>query len=152
LRSEAQRETLEVASAAVSERAGLYPALQELIPRSDLFLLLPDPVAVNADTVYGLLLTTYRAGVPVVGFSEGLLNAGALVSLFSTAQQQGRQGADLARRVLAHESTLPEPQYPRQFTVRVNASVARSLGLHVPGEQLLHDDLAARRGEPGGAP
>ena len=110
-------------------------------------MLLPDPVAINADTVYGLLLTTYRAGVPVVGFSEGLLNAGALISLFSTAQQQGRQGADIAHRVLAHEAGLPAAQYPRYFSVRVNASVSRSLGLHLPTEEELQAALSARASE-----
>jgi ABC-type uncharacterized transport system substrate-binding protein len=143
LAAEAQRGGLELAAATVADRAALYPALQDLIPRSDLLLLLPDPVAINADTVYGLLLTTYRAGVPVVGFSEGLLNAGALLSLFSSAQQQGRQGAEIAQRLLAHEGALPEPQYPRYFSVRINASVARSLGLNLPGEQQLHDALDA---------
>lgn len=145
LQAQTRRKALELASATVADRSALYPALQDLIPRSDLLLLLPDPVAINADTVYGLLLTTYRAGVPVVGFSEGLLNAGALVSLFSTAQQQGVQGAEIARRWLAHDGALPEPQYPEQFTVRVNGSVARSLGLNLPSEQELHDALAAHR-------
>ena len=144
VRGEASKRGLAIASAPVSERADIYPVLQTLIPESDLLLLLPDPVAINADTVYGLLLTTYRAGVPVIGFSEGLLNAGALVSLFSTAQQQGRQGADIARRVLAHEGALPAAQYPRYFSVRVNASVARSLGLHVPPQEELQTALSAR--------
>ena len=110
------------------------------MPESDLLLLVPDPVVANADTVYGLLLTSYRAQIPVVGYSEGLLNAGALVSLFSTARQQGRQGAEIVGRLLAHEA-LPTPQHPRYFTVRVNASVARSLGLRLPAESALNAAL-----------
>ena len=147
LRAGAKARSLDVATATVGERSALYPALQTLLPRSDLLLLLPDPVAINADTLYGLLLASYRARVPVVGFSEGLLKAGSLVALFSTPQQQGAQGAEIARRVLAHDGGLPAPQYPRAFTVRVNASVARSLGLRVPDEQELQAALDARRGE-----
>ena len=147
LRADAKARSLDIAPATVSERAALYPALQALLPQSDLLLLLPDPVAINADTVYGLLLASYRARVPVAGFSEGLLKAGSLVALFSTPQQQGAEGAEIARRLLAHDSGLPAPQYPRDFTVRVNASVARSLGLRMPTEQELQTALGARRGD-----
>jgi ABC-type uncharacterized transport system substrate-binding protein len=143
LRSEARSRELSLNVAQVGESSGVYAALQSVMPDSDLLLLLPDPVATNADTVYGLLLTSYRAQTPVVGYSEGLLNAGALVSLFSTARQQGRQGAEIASRILAHEA-LPAPQHPKYFTVRVNASVARSLGLHVPAEAALYSALRER--------
>lgn len=147
LRAEASRRGLQPTFAKVVESAGVYAALQAVMPESDVLLPLPDPVATSADTVYGLLLTSYRAQVPVVGFSEGLLNAGALVSLYSTARQQGRQGAEIASRVVAHESGLPAAQYPRYFTVRVNASVARSLGLHLPAETALQDALSAQAGD-----
>jgi ABC-type uncharacterized transport system substrate-binding protein len=141
LRSEARSRSLNPTFAKVAESSGVYSALQTVMPESDLLLLLPDPVATNADTVYGLLLTSYRAQIPVVGFSEGLLNAGALVALYSTARQQGKQGAEIASRILARTGGLPAPQNPHYFTVRVNASVARSFGLHLPAETVLHDAL-----------
>ncbi|HET7064066.1 MAG TPA: ABC transporter substrate binding protein [Rudaea sp.] len=140
LAAQARSRELTLKFARVGESSGVYAALQSVMPDSDLLLLVPDPIATNADTVYGLLLTSYRAQIPVVGYSEGLLNAGALVSLFSTAKQQGRQGAEIASRILAHE-TLPAPQHPKYFTVRVNASVARSLGLHLPTEASLYSAL-----------
>jgi len=140
LRSEARNRDLSLDFARVGESSGVYAALQSVMPESDLLLLVPDPVVANADTVYGLLLTSYRAQIPVVGYSEGLLNAGALVSLFSTARQQGRQGAEIAGRILSGEG-LPAPQHPRYFSVRVNASVARSLGLRLPAESALNAAL-----------
>jgi len=143
LGNQARQHTLDLTVARITERSGLYGALQNVLPASDLLLMLPDPLVANADTVYGLLLTTYRAQLPVVGFSEGLLNAGALLSLYSTAHQQGRQGAEIAREVLAHPGALPEPQYPKYFTVRVNGSVARSLGLHLPPEEALGSALSS---------
>ena len=140
----ARKRSLILNVAAVEETSDVYAALRSVIPRSDLLLLLPDPVATSVDTVHGLLLTSYRAQVPVIGFSEGLAKAGALLSLFSTASQQGRQGAEIARRVLNGEGGLPAPGYPKHFTVRVNASVARSLGLELPSEQTLRDALLER--------
>jgi hypothetical protein len=149
LRDEARKRALEITPARIEEASGLYGALQTLLPASDLLLMLPDPVAANADSVYGLLLTAYRAELPVIGFSEGLLNAGALLSLFSTARQQGRQGAEIAAHALMQNGALPPAQYPKYFTVRVNASVARSLGLHLPAQDALGKALEDRGdGEP----
>jgi hypothetical protein len=142
LHSRARERGLSLNIAKVSEASSVYGALQTVIPESDLLLLLPDAVATNADTVYGLLLTSYRAQVPVIGFSAGLHNAGALVSLYSTARQQGRQGAEIASRVLTNKDGLPAPQYPKYFTVQVNASVAHSLGLHLPTDEALSDALS----------
>jgi ABC-type uncharacterized transport system substrate-binding protein len=142
LRDKAHARKLTVEGAAVKDPSGVYGALQKILPESDVLLALPDPVAVSAGTVYGLLLTSYHAQVPVAGFSEGWVKAGALVSLFSTARQQGRQGAEIANRSLAGESTLPLPQYPRSFTVRINATVAHSLGLHLEDEATIAATLA----------
>ncbi len=144
LRGRAHERGLSLNVARVSESSEVYRALQTVIPESESLLLLPDPVATNADTVYGLLFASYRAQIPVLGFSEGLHNAGAFVSLYSTARQQGRQGAEIARRVLSHEDGLPAPQHPRYFSVRVNTSVVRSLGLHVPEEAALSAALSNR--------
>src|SRR5262249_44877314 len=126
LGTQAREHALTLSTARINDRADLYGALRSVLPASDLLLMVPDPVVANADTVYGLLLTTYREQLPVVGFSEGLLNAGALISLFSTARQQGRQGGEIAHQLLIHGGALPAPQYPKYFSVRVNASVARS--------------------------
>lgn len=143
LRERARERDLVLKSAEVTDAAGVYGALQGLLPESDVLLAIPDAVAVNASTIYGLLLTSYRAQIPVVGFSEGLVKAGALLGLFSTSAQQGRQGAEIAARVLAGEAP-PAPQYPKYFTVRGNYSVARSLGLRLPDEAALATALAAR--------
>ena len=86
--------------------------------------------------------TSYRSQIPVLGYSESLSKGGALISLYSSASQQGREGAEIARRVLAGETALPAPRYPRQFTVRINPSVARSLGLQLPDEPSLTAALA----------
>jgi ABC-type uncharacterized transport system substrate-binding protein len=148
LQATASARGMTLASAQIDEASALYGALQGVVADNDVLLLQPDPVAVNPDTVYGLFLASYRAQLPVVGFSEGLLNAGALLSLYSTALQQGRQAAEIARDALAHGGALPTPQYPKYFTVKVNASVARSLGLRVPNG----DALAALLGSADASP
>jgi hypothetical protein len=144
LRDQARERDLTLSLADVSEATGVYAALQNVLPQADMLLALPDPVAFNASTAYGLLLTSYHAQVPVVGFSEGLVKAGALLALFSTAAQQGRQGGEIAARLLSGDVRLPSPQHPRYFTVRVNASVARSLGLRLADDEALARVLVER--------
>jgi ABC-type uncharacterized transport system substrate-binding protein len=128
----------------VADAGDVYNALQKVLPGSDVLLALPDPVAVNASTAYGVLVTSYRSQVPVVGFSRALSDAGALLAVYSTAQQQGRQGAEIAARVLTGDAALPPPQYPRYFTVAVNFFAARALGLAMENESTLAEQLAAR--------
>ncbi len=144
LKDKARERALVLNLAEVTEPSGIYRALQSVMPDSDVLLALPDPVVVSSSTVYGFLLTTYRAQIPVIGFSEGLVRAGALLSLSSSPRQQGRQGAEIVSRILAGDARLPAPQFPRYFTVRVNASVARSLGLQMQDEEALAAALAAR--------
>ncbi len=144
LRDGARDRDLTLNAVEIAESSGVYGALQKVLPVSDILLALPDPVAFNASTVYGLMLTTYRAQVPVVGFSEGLVKAGALIGLFSSAGQIGRQGAEIAGHMLAGDAALPAPQYPRYFTVRTNQTVARSLGIALEDEATLAAALAGR--------
>jgi ABC-type uncharacterized transport system substrate-binding protein len=147
LAGEARERGLTLNPVDVADAAGLYAALQKILPTSDLLLALPDPVALNASTAHGVLVTSYRSQIPVIGFSQGMVDAGALVAVYSTSRQQGRQGAEIAARVLAG-GELPPPQYPRYFTVAVNFFAARSLGLAMDDEATLAAALAERARNP----
>jgi len=132
---------------AVIERSSdVFAAMQDVLSRSDVFFAVPDSIAINDSTAYGLLRASYSAGVPVMGFSESMVRAGALIGLYSTARQYARQGAEVVRQTLT-DGTVPPPEYPRYFTVGVNASVARSLGLPMQSETALTDELL-RRSDP----
>lgn len=109
----------------------VVPALERLTPRVGLLLALPDPVAHNRNTVQPLLLTTYRAGIPVVAYSEAYQRAGAVIALYSTMPQIVAQVIDTLRQ-FQHGKAPPNIQVPRYYTVGVNSAVARSLGLRLP--------------------
>jgi ABC-type uncharacterized transport system substrate-binding protein len=144
LRDRAQERRLVVNASQIVASTEIYGALQSVLRQSDLLLAIADPVAFTASTAYGVLLTSYHAQIPVVGFSESLVKAGALIAVFSTPREQGRQGAEIAGRFLAGDAALPAPQFPRYFTVAVNYSVARSLGLAIQDEAAIGAALAAR--------
>jgi putative ABC transport system substrate-binding protein len=119
---------------------GLFAALQKLMGDIDVLLAAPDPVIYNSTTIQSILLTTYRAQIPLIGFSPAYAKAGALLALYSSPAQLGAQTGEIARGVLAGRP-LPQAQPPRDFAVSGNAHVARSLGLHLEDDAQLTDRL-----------
>ncbi len=124
----------------VFDEAKFIPQLERLLAKSDVLLALPDANVHNRNTVQPLLLTTYRVRIPVVGYSEAYRQAGALLALFSTPAQLARQTAELAWQ-LNQGKWAPRHQAPRDFSVSVNETVARSLDLSVPSGEILRERL-----------
>jgi len=122
---------LSLAVEPIASAEEVVPAIERLMPRMGILLALPDPLAHNRNTVQPLLLTTYRAGIPVVAYSESYQQAGAVLALYSTVPQVVAQVIDSLQHV-RDGRPLPNLQAPRYFTVGVNAAVARSLGLSLP--------------------
>lgn len=136
----AQERHLAVQVESVGSSDDVVTALERLAPRMKALLALPDPVVHNRNTVQPLLLTTYRAGIPVIGYSESYLQAGAVLALYSTPAQLAQQAAETAMQALEGR-TVSGIQSPRYFMVGVNGAVARSLGLSVPGMAELQERL-----------
>jgi putative ABC transport system substrate-binding protein len=119
----------------------LAAALRRLVPRSDALMVLPDMVGDNQAATLAVLRAGAGAGLPVFGTSEGLVRSGGLAAAVSTPDQLAAQADSLGRRLVAGPPAGPllvEAAMPA--TVRVNTTVARALGLHLPNER----DLTAR--------
>ena len=126
----------------LSEPQELIPLLRDLLENSDVLLSLPDPLVFNSGTIHHLLVATYHQKIPVIGFSRAFVEAGALLAVYSTPAQTGRQAAEIVQQVLRTPvRALPPPQYPKYFAIAVNRRVAASLGLEVPDEQTLLNRL-----------
>lgn len=108
----------------------LYPALRWLLETSNVLLAVPDPVIYHGGSLQNILLTAYRARVPVVAFSPAYVKAGAVLAVYSTPEQVARSAAELVRGWLAGRS-LPSLQSPREFSVATNPKVAASLGIRL---------------------
>ncbi len=127
-------------SGRVARAEEIFPALQRITAEADLLLAEPDPLVFNGTTIQNILLTTYRASLPLVGFSPSSVDAGALLALYTTPTQVGIQAAEMAAAVLAGQN-LPAPQWPHLFTVATNPHVARSLGLTLDSGSVLGERL-----------
>lgn len=116
---------------ATADKETLASALNDIIGVSDALLAVADPAIYNSYTIQKILLATYHRRIPVVGFSEAYVKAGALVGVYSTPAQIGQHVAKFLHQRLQRGAALPAPQYPMYFTVSVNPHVARSLGINI---------------------
>lgn len=123
-------------SAIAESETSLVATLGQVLAEVDLLLAVPDAEVLNRNTVQSVLMTTYRYRDPVVGYSNALTRAGALISLYSTPAQIGRQTGEIAAKTLTG-AKLPSLQWPKYFSISINRHVARSLGIEVPPEETL---------------
>ncbi len=132
----------------INATQSMAEALQDVLTHSDVLLALPDSNIYNSNTLRNILFSTYRAGVPLIGFSAGYVNAGALAAVHTTPAQYAEQAAIMIKQY-ARSGTLPTAQYPHDFEVSVNKQVARSLGLVLKDERdLAKVIIQLERGNP----
>ena len=114
----------------------LFEDLDEVLSRSDVLLALPDGEIYNSNNIRNILLSSYNRSIPLVGFSQALVNAGALFALYSTPEQLAAQTSSTVNSY-AQLRRLPEPQHPILFSISVNPEVARTLGGSIKSAELL---------------
>lgn len=135
LQAAMQARGLEYSEAVLQDGQPLIGPLRAALQDADALLAVADASVYNAASVSNILLTSYRAGTPVLAFSPGYVKAGALLAVHSTATQAGAQIAAMAVHFI-QANALPANQYPSAFTISVNPYVARSLELNLDPQSL----------------
>ena len=128
--AEAGRLGLTVVPAQLHSERDLYAALRLTLKQPAALIALPDREIFNSHTIQNILLTSYRLRSPLIGFSPSYVRAGALLAVYSTPTQIGAQAAEASAAFLTN-GALPAPAYPTDFTVGINPTVARSLGIQL---------------------
>jgi ABC-type uncharacterized transport system substrate-binding protein len=132
-----------VAAPAVNAPEDVFPSLKSALERADVLLALPDPLIYNSGSLQNILLTAYRARVPMVSFSPTYVMAGSLLSVYSTPAQIARQTAALLKRWQPGQK-LPGVQHSAEFSVVANPKVAASLGIRLDDPGTIVEDLRRR--------
>ncbi|WP_299182975.1 ABC transporter substrate binding protein [uncultured Neptuniibacter sp.] len=114
--------------------------LQPLIRDADLFLSLPDKSVFNRTTAKWILYISFRQRIPLIGFSKKYVEAGAIAAVHSTPEQIGQHTAEFIIDYASNKQ-LPEPEYPKYFTVSTNNTAANSLRIRLPSEEELTSKL-----------
>jgi ABC-type uncharacterized transport system substrate-binding protein len=121
-----------------SDEAGIERALRHAADSDRVLLVPPDAQLVNAATARNLILGAYRRGIALIGYSQALVKAGALMAVHSTPAQLGKDTARMASEILADGvHPLPAGRHPMHYSVSVNYQLARALGLSLASEKIL---------------
>jgi len=114
---------------------GSVPILEALMEGRDAIIAPWDRDAFNAQNARVILLTTYRAGLPLLAYSAASVEAGALAAVFSTPENIAQQLAEWLAQQNASAINLPKSRVPRYFDVALNKQVARSLNMNIPDRE-----------------
>ncbi|QOY91519.1 ABC transporter substrate-binding protein [Paludibaculum fermentans] len=99
----------------------------------------PESTLFNGSTIKPLVLASIRSGLPIVGFSENFVRAGAAVGVYPDYEDVGRQTGEVTRLLLERNNDQALAVSPRLWRVALNGRVAQMLGLHY-AESSGHDD------------
>ncbi len=117
--------------------------IDDIARSSDIILAIPDSRVYNSSSLSQVLLTSYRHGTPVIGFSKGFMKAGAITGVISSLDQLSQH---LAESLIPIEALPLHPRsfiYPRYFSVLSNRAVAKSLNLNFPNDLELASEIRA---------
>lgn len=111
-------------------------SINKIIQKNDVLLSTSEKDLYNSKTVRSILLSSYRHQTLVIGPNEGFVTAGALATVFTTSDQYTQDIVSMLKNYL-DSGTLPTPQYPSTFNIKINYSVAESLSIDLPSEDEL---------------
>lgn len=111
---------------------------ERLFGRVDLSLALPDELLLDPTHLRWFLYLAGQHRVPVIGYSRSLVQAGALAAVYVTPEQVARElDTQLGRWQREGWPAIAAPVHPAEFSVATNSTIARRLGLSLPGEEQL---------------
>ncbi len=122
----------------------IFDPLQKVLKHSDVLLALPDPAVYNSATLRNILVSTYQARIPLVGFSSAYVKAGAICAVFSSPAQFATQAGMVILKFI-ETGALPPAQYPKFFEIAVNDRVAQSLAINIKSPSELARSMSTFR-------
>lgn len=127
----AERVGLSIRQIAVFSSVAVRTALAAL-KGVDLLWLLPDLTVTRPEAVELMALFSLENQVPLIAFSDKYLKYGAAMSIGIDSRDIGRQGGEMAKRILSGVSPATiAPVPPRTAVISVNLKVADKLGLTI---------------------
>ncbi len=137
-----EKQHLHLNQATLNQDKNPIAVITPVIDKSELFVAIPDQSVFNRSIAKWVLYLSYRRHIPVIGFSRSYTEAGALISIFSSPADIGRQGGELVAGWLQGADRLSFASYfPAYYQLLTNAAVARSLGIKLPATNQLIDEL-----------
>ncbi len=122
-------EGLKLLARPIATQKEIAPAARELLGKVDALVLVPDRTVISAASFKFLAQTSLEMKVPLVGFSEGMSRAGAVLSVEAPYEEMGRLAASVAKKLLVGS---PAGRELPDGAIYLNARSAQLLGIPVP--------------------
>ncbi|CAA0104370.1 Uncharacterised protein [Zhongshania aliphaticivorans] len=113
-------------------------SINKLIQSNDILIATSENDIFNSKTIRPILLSSYRHQTVIIGPTEGFVIAGALGTILSSPSQYADDLIAMINNYI-DSNKLPPSQYPSKFKVKINYSVAESLGLIIDNEETLEN-------------
>ena len=135
----ATRSNLRIVTQEADTPRELRRAVSQLSHEVDALWLLPDPELLTPSNFRILQDAALRARLPMLGSSDAIVRAGALLCVNPSYQEVGREAARLARNILNAEADapLPQPTVPQTPRVVLNRDTLDALGRKI--DPVLYD-------------
>ncbi|MGI9284764.1 MAG: ABC transporter substrate-binding protein, partial [Pseudomonadales bacterium] len=106
--------------------------IQPVLKQADYFIVLPDQQGFNRSVAKWVLQLSYRHRVPVIGYSKRYAEAGAIASVFSSADDIARETSRLLLLKINDPAAPNAAHQAEEFSVQMNRSVAKAIGITLP--------------------
>jgi ABC-type uncharacterized transport system substrate-binding protein len=99
-------------------------------------------IAINDKNIWSgenarwMLIQAYKNNVPVIGFSQKFLKAGALVVVYSSLEQIADTTAESINNWYSHKKLLQKNILYSDYNVEYNRKIARTLKINVPDNMM----------------
>ena len=121
----------------VNSRKAVPKAIRKLMGNIDAFWLIADATVMTIDSFEFIHMATIENRIPLVTYSEGLVQSGALLSLSADHFYIGKQAARLADEIMNGSATsLPQIVDPDVKNFAININAAKKIGINIPAEVL----------------
>ncbi|MDP2275702.1 MAG: ABC transporter substrate binding protein [Archangium sp.] len=113
----------------VQQTSEVASAVRKLLGRVDALWLVPDATLIDVDTFKFLVQTSLESKIPLIGFSQGMAKAGALLAVEADYGDMGIEAAALGLKQLS--GTAASPGFPKG-RVYLNGRTAGVLDITIP--------------------
>jgi len=118
----------------------IHHIIRKLADNNDLILTIQDSNIYNKYTIQNILMTTYHANIPLIGYSRPYVQAGSLMSVYTSIDNLALQTNEHIKQ-LKTQGGLPSPDYCKYFSIELNTQVAHSLGIKLDDVSILLNRL-----------
>ncbi|MCI5121679.1 MAG: hypothetical protein D3908_10910 [Candidatus Electrothrix sp. AUS4] len=96
--------------------------------------MLPDLTSTNQMTIQSYVLFSIRNKIPLLTFSDKLLQHGATLAVTFTLDEMAKQAASLAMNILLHPGGAQQPAlFAPPVKTKINRNMAAKLGIPIAG-------------------